>query len=82
MLAEAKQKSTVHKVDGKLNVLLNDGGDINELDELFGEYPGMRNIVEGVLFSLNSTLEGEYVLLTEYYTTDIDEILTAYISRM
>ena len=77
-LAEAKQTSTVHKVDGKLNVLLNDGGDINELDELFGKYQGTRNIVEGVLFSLNSTLEGEYVSLTEYYTTEIDEILTAY----
>ena len=58
-----------------LHVLLNDGGDINEL---FRVYPGMRGIVEGVKFSHNSTLEGKHVSLTEYSKTEIDTILTAY----
>ena len=81
VLAQATHNTTVHtkNIDcSKLNVLLNDGGDINELDELFRVYPGMRGIVEGVKFSHNSTLEGKHVSLTKYSKTDIDEILTAY----
>ena len=78
VLAQATHNPTVHTKNiecGELEVLLNDGGDINELDELFRVYPGMQDIVEGVGFSHISTLEGEYVLLTEL---SIDKILTAY----
>ena len=81
VLAQATHNPTVHSKNiecSQLGVLLNDGGDINELDELFGEYPGMRYIVEGVKFSHNSTLEGKHVSLTEYSKTEIDTILTAY----
>ena len=81
VLAQATHNPTVHtkNIDcSQLNVLLNDGGDINELDKLFRVYPNMRYIVDGVKFSHNSTLEGEYMVLTEYSTTDIDKILRAY----
>ena len=81
VLSQATHNPTVHtkNIDcSQLGVLLNDGGDINELDELFRVYPGMRGIVEGVKVSHNSTLEGKYVSLTKYSTTDIDEILRVY----
>ena len=81
VLAQATHNPTVHTKNiecGELNVLLNDGGDINELDELFRVYPGMQDIVDGVKFSHNSTLEGKHVSLTEYSKTEIDTILTAY----
>ena len=81
VLAQATHNPTVHtkKVEcSELDVLLNDGGDINELDELFRVYPNMRDIVEGVKVSHNSTLVGEHVSLTEYSKTEIDTILTAY----
>ena len=81
VLAQATHNPTVHtkNIDcSQLNVLLNDGGDINELDELFRVYPNMRDIVEGVKFSHNSTLEGREMSLTELSTTEMDEILTAY----
>ena len=81
VLAQVTHNPTVHTKNigcGELDVLLNDGGDINELDDLFRVYPGMRDIVDGVQFSHNSTLEGDYVILTGYSTTDIDKILRAY----
>ena len=78
VLAQATHNPTVHTKNiecSGLRVLLNDGGDINELDELFRVYPHMRNIVEGVHIS---TLVGEYVLLTELSKTEIGKILRAY----
>ena len=80
VLAQATHPPTVHSKNNgcELNVLLNDGGDINELDELFRVYPGMRGIVKGVEFSHNSTLEGRHLSLTEFSKTEIDTILTAY----
>ena len=78
MLSQATHNPTVHtkNIDcSQLGVLLNDGGDINEL---FRVYPGVRDIVEGVKFSHNSTLEGKHVSLIKYSKTDIDEILRVY----
>ena len=77
VLAQATHTPTVHSKNNgcELNVLLNDGGDINEL---FRVYPHMQDIVDGVKFSHNSTLEGKHVSLTEYSKTEIDTILTAY----
>ena len=57
VLAQATHNPTVHSKNidcSQLNVLLNDGGDINEL---FRVYPHTRGIVEGVEFSHISTLE-------------------------
>ena len=82
VLAQVTHNPTVHTKNiecSGLEVLLNDGGDINELDELFRVYPGMRDIVEDVKFSHNSTLEGRHIMsLTEFSKTEIDKILTAY----
>ena len=78
VLAQVTHSPTVHTKNIKCGGLLNDGGDINELDELFRVYPNMRDIVVGVKCSHNSTLEGKYVSLDIYQRTDIDEILTAY----
>ena len=81
VLAQVTHNPTVHTKNkiidcSQLNVLLNDGGDINEL---FRVYPGMRGIVEDVKFSHNSTLEGRHIMsLTEFSKTEIDKILTAY----
>ena len=81
VLAQATHNPTVHTKNiecSELYVLLNDGGDINELDKLFRVYPHMQDIVDGVKFYHISTLEVEYVLLTGYSKTDIDKILRAY----
>ena len=81
VLAQATHNPTVHSKNidcSQLNVLLNDGGDINELDELFRVYPHTRGIVESVEFSHISTLEGRHLSRTELSTTTIDKILTAY----
>ena len=83
VLAPATHNPTVHSKNidcSQLNVLLNDGGDINELDKLFRVYPHTRGIVEGVEFSHISTLERRHInmSLTELSTTEMDEILTAY----